>query len=164
MQDGEDDRAPQGGVELGYLAYDLSFVSRVLRAHIRAQNADFYRENEVVSGSVALLSLIGLNPGISQNALAAAVVLKKSAVTRVISEMEDARLVTRRKTRADRRYNALTLTELGEVRWRQLQEEMRRQQDRLLEPLNEDDRAALFDLLGRLIEHYGTPPETDAPG
>jgi DNA-binding MarR family transcriptional regulator len=136
----------------------------VLRAHIRTRNAAFYSENEVVSGSVALLCLIGLNPGVSQNDLASAVVLKKSAVTRVISEMEGAGLVTRRKTRSDRRYNALTLTEHGETRWRQLQAEMRRQQDRLLAPLDDADRAALFDLLGRLIEHYGTPSEADTAG
>jgi DNA-binding MarR family transcriptional regulator len=164
MRDVEDDKAPRGGVELGYLARDLSFVSRVLRAHIRARNAAFYSENEVVSGSVALLSLIGLNPGISQNDLAAVVVLKKSAVTRIIHEMEEAGLVTRQKTRADRRFNALSLTDAGEARWRQLQGEMRRQQDRLLAPLDETERQTLFALLGRLVEHYGNTPPDDAAG
>lgn len=164
MRDAEDDKAPRPGIELGYLAHDLSFMSRVLRAHIRSRNADFYAENEVVSGSVALLSLIGLNPGISQNDLASAVVLKKSAVTRIIHEMEEAGLVTRQKTRADRRFNALNLTGAGEARWRQLQAEMRRQQDRLLSPLNPDDRATLFDLLGRLIGHYGADTGDNTTG
>jgi DNA-binding MarR family transcriptional regulator len=164
MRDAEVDKPPQARIQLGKLAYDLSFVSRVLRAHIRVRNAGFYSQNEVVSGSVALLSLIGLNPGISQNDLAAAVVLKKSAVTRIIHQMEEAGLVTRQKTRDDRRFNALTLTAAGLARWRQLQVEMRRQQDRLLAPLDAPERATLFDLLGRLIEHYRSDPHDDAPG
>jgi hypothetical protein len=41
---------------------------------------------------------------------------------------------------------------------------MRRQQDRLLAPLDAPERATLFDLLGRLIEHYRTDPRDDAPG
>jgi DNA-binding MarR family transcriptional regulator len=155
MKDVEDGKAPTGQVELGYLASDLSFVSRVLRAHIRSRNAEFYRENEVVSGSVALLSLIGLNPGISQNDLAAAVVLKKSAVTKIISEMQQADLVTREKTKSDRRFNALSLTDKGHSRWQRLQVEMSRQQDRLLAPLDDRERETLFALLGRLIAHYG---------
>ncbi len=154
MRDVDDGKPPTGRVELGYLAKDLSFVSRVLRAHIRSLNADFYRENEAVSGSVALLSLIGLNPGISQNDLAAAVVIKKSAVTKIITEMEQADLVTRQKTKADRRFNALELTDNGQARWRLLKAEMVRQQDRLLAPLDEGERDLLFALLGRLIAHY----------
>jgi DNA-binding MarR family transcriptional regulator len=164
MRDGEDDKAPQGGLELGYLASDLSFVSRVLRAHIRSLNAGFYRENEMVSGSVALLSLIGLNPGISQNDLAGAVVLKKSAVTKIIGEMERAGLVLREKARADRRFNALHLTDAGQERWRELQTEMRRQQDRLMTPLTVTERAELFALLGRLIQHYGDAARSETPG
>lgn len=156
MKDSEDGKTPTGCVELGYLATDLAFVSRVLRAHIRVQNADFYRENEAVSGSVALLSLIGLNAGISQNDLAAAVVLKKSAVTKIISEMEQSGLVTRRKVGSDRRFNALKLTRKGHNKWQRMQQEMLRQQDRFLAPLDEAERETLFALLGRLISYYDT--------
>lgn len=161
MRDLEDDKTPAGSIELGHLAEDISFVTRVLRAHIRARNAEFYRENDVASGGVALLCLIGLNPGISQNALAAAVVLKKSAVTKVISGMEEHGLVTRAKTRTDRRYNALHLTERGEAEWTRLRGEMRRQQDRLLAPLGDAERETLFALLGRLNDYYGTPEPED---
>ena len=45
MRDLEDDKTPAGSIELGHLAEDISFVTRVLRAHIRARNAEFYREN-----------------------------------------------------------------------------------------------------------------------
>ncbi|WBU57640.1 MarR family winged helix-turn-helix transcriptional regulator [Paracoccus sediminicola] len=142
------------GIELGFLARDLSFLSRVLRAHVRNLNADFYREHDPISGSVALLSLIGLNPGISQNDLAAAVVLKKSAVTKIVSRMESEGFVIRDKPKSDRRYNALRLSREGEMRWNDLRNEIRNQQETLLEPLGQRDRDKLFSLLGRLVTHY----------
>lgn len=154
MNDLDDIAILSNRVDLGYLSRDISFISRVLRAHIRWANADLEHEKETHSGRAALLSVIGLNPGISQNDLAAAVVLKKSAVTKLISEMEDEKLVIKEKPKSDRRYNALRLSPLGEDRWRHLQSEMRNHQEALLAPLSSREREKLFELLGRLVVHY----------
>ncbi|MFV0409707.1 MAG: MarR family winged helix-turn-helix transcriptional regulator [Paracoccus sp. (in: a-proteobacteria)] len=129
-------------------------MSRVLRAHVKAVNAKFDRENDTISGSVALLSLIGLNPGISQSDLAATVVLKKSAVTKIVSDLGEQGLVQRDKPESDRRYNALTLSPAGKARWQELREQMDRQQDILLAPLGQRDRDRLFQLIGRLIAYH----------
>ena len=42
-------------------------------------------------GQVAVLNLIDLNPGLTQKQLAKIVVLKKSALTKVVNELENAR-------------------------------------------------------------------------
>lgn len=141
-------------IDLGYLSRDISFMSRVLRAHIRWANAELEHEKDSQSGRSALLSVIGLNPGISQNDLAATVVLKKSAVTKLIGDMEAEQLVIREKPKADRRYNALRLSDEGEDKWRALKNEMLVQQEALLAPLNGREREKLFQLLGRLVVHY----------
>ena len=141
-------------IDLGYLSRDLSFMSRVLHAHVRWANADLAPERETLSGSAALLGVIALNPGISQNDLATAVVLKKSAVTKFISEMEAEGLVIREKPKADRRYYALRLSPAGEKRWSKLQQRMRNQQEPLLAPLSGRERDKLFQLLGRLIINF----------
>lgn len=154
MNDIDDLSIVDGRIRLGFLTRDLTFMSRVLGAHMRAINADFYREHDVVSGSVALLSLIGLNPGISQNDLAAAVVLKKSAVTKILTEMEQRGDVIREKPKFDRRYNALRLSEAGQRRWRIIRQQMVEQREEMLAPLAHRDREKLFQLLGRLVEHY----------
>ncbi|SDD61477.1 DNA-binding transcriptional regulator, MarR family [Paracoccus isoporae] len=163
MYDIDDLSIVDGRIQLGFLTRDLTFMSRVLTAHMRSINADFYREHDVMSGSVALLSLIGLNPGISQNDLAAAVVLKKSAVTKILTEMEQRGDVIREKPKFDRRYNALRLSPQGERRWREVRERMIAQREDLLAPLPQRDREKLFKLLGRLVEHYADRPAEDEP-
>lgn len=74
-------------IVLGYLSRDLTFMTRVLRAHVRWANTNGSDENSALGSDAAVLSVIGLNPGISQNDLASAVVLKKSAVTKLVSDM-----------------------------------------------------------------------------
>ena len=73
-----------------------------------------------LSWRLSLLSLIGLNPGISQNDLASTVVMKKSAVTKLIGELEAKGLVIRDKPKSDRRFNALSLSLEGEALWQDL--------------------------------------------
>lgn len=76
-----DDDVPAVELTLGPLARDLSFATRALRAHLRGHNVRVFEEHDVPQGGIALISLIGLNPGVSQKDLAGAVVLKKSALT-----------------------------------------------------------------------------------
>ena len=145
-------------VQLDLLARDITFMARILHAHVRQVNADLRRSSSATGSSIALLRVIGINPGISQNDLAAVMALKKSAVTRIIDEMERQGLVRREKARADRRYNAIRLSPAGEARFQALQDDLRDRQEDLLAPLNATEREVLFGLLGRLILHYTDPP------
>lgn len=155
MKDFDYEPVASSKIELGYLAADISFMARVLFAHVRMANAEFHREWDTVSGTLSLLSLIGLNPGISQNDLASAVVMKKSAVTKLIGELEAKGLVIRDKPKSDRRFNALSLSPEGESRWMELRDRLQERQEFLLQPLNIRDRDRLFALMGRLVAHYG---------
>lgn len=148
-------------IALGYLSHDLTFMTRVLRAHVRWANTNGSDQNAAIGSDAAVLSVIGLNPGISQNDLASAVVLKKSAVTKLVSDMEIEGLVIREKPEADRRYNALRLTDAGHAEWHLLQRKMQARQEALLAPLNGRERDKLFQLLGRLVVHYADQLSTD---
>ncbi|HMQ42379.1 MAG TPA: MarR family winged helix-turn-helix transcriptional regulator [Paracoccus sp. (in: a-proteobacteria)] len=156
-------------IVLGYLSRDLTFMTRVLRAHVRWANTNGGDENSALGSDAAVLSVIGLNPGISQNDLASAVVLKKSAVTKLVSDMEVEGFVIRQKPETDRRYNALRLTAAGHAKWQLLQREMHARQEALLAPLDGRERDKLFELLGRLVIHYSDQlsadgqPQTDQP-
>jgi DNA-binding MarR family transcriptional regulator len=129
-------------------------------AHVRLANAEFHREWDTVSGTLSLLSLIGLNPGISQNDLASTVVMKKSAVTKLIGELEAKGLVIRDKPKSDRRFNALSLSLEGEALWQELRGRLQERQEFLLQPLNLRDRDRLFGLMHRLVAYYADPPAT----
>lgn len=148
-----DSTAPAAGkpLDLGHLAQDIAFISRTLRAHVRAVNERTFAEAGVSTGQIALINLIWLNPGVSQNDLAAAVVVKKSAVTKAVSDLESRGLVARARHGTDRRMNALTVTPAGEVLMQRLMALMAANTDRILTPLSAAERAILMELLGRVV-------------
>lgn len=146
-------------VELGYLSRDISFMSRVLRAHIRDCHAKVLRQNKTLSSRVATLSVISLNPGISQNDLAATLMLKNSAVTQLITDMEARGLVIRERSKSDRRFNTLRLSPEGEAQVNKIRSEVQSTQEELLSPLDHEERKVLFQLLGRLLSYY--PSQND---
>lgn len=149
----DNDKPPAGQITLDYLGEDLPYLTRVLRACIRAENAVFYRDFDTEHGDIAIINLIGINPGISQNDLAAAVVLKKSAVTKVIKSLEERGLVERQKTGHDKRFNSLTLTQAGEEKRRQLREGMLAQSEVLLSIFSKRERKQFLNLLRNLNDH-----------
>lgn len=146
-------RSYSGQLELDYLARDLPFLSRVLRSYIRNETAGAYKELDVDPGEIAITNLIGINPGISQNDLAAAVVFKKPAVTKVVRAMEDKGLVKRERVKADKRYNALVLTREGEKRRAAMRHKMETQHEALLNVFSAEEQTQFFDLMNRLCTH-----------
>ncbi len=150
MTDQPEDPA-EAGIRLGHLETDLSFVTRILRTQIQERNARFYRAHGAAGGEVAVLSLIAMNPGMTQKDLARAVLLKKSALTKLVNEMDGQGLIERRKDCADLRLNALHLTPLGQERLARMRPEMTALQEALLAPLSPGERVMLFELLWRLV-------------
>jgi DNA-binding MarR family transcriptional regulator len=142
-------------VVLGPLQENLPFLTRALRAYIRAENAEFYADLGAEHGEIATLCLIGLNAGISQNDLAAKLVFKKSAITKLVKDLERRGLIKRSKVKSDRRWNALELTAAGQERYRKISRHMSLQNDLFLEPFTDEERKALFRYLNRLYSHLG---------
>lgn len=148
------DKFTRNGVTLGHLGRDISFVSRVLRAWLLEHHAKVLATHDLAGGQVALLNLIAQNPGISQKQLADVVVLKKSALTKAINEMEAAALIERRKEGGDQRYNALYLSDTGTARVAALREDIEASQEHLMGALDPEERELFFSYLWRLIDSY----------
>lgn len=154
-----EDRDDTTGITLGHLETDLSFATRVLRSRMQARNAGIFREHGLAGGEVALVCLIGQNPGLSQKALAEAVVLRKSALTKHVNDMETAGLIERRKVGGDLRLNTLWLTAKGEALYDGVRTDMIALQDDFLSPLSRGERAILFELLWRLTDAMAGAPD-----
>lgn len=137
-------------VELGYLGRDFPFMLRSLRGYIRAATSQTFAGLDTEPGEIAILNLVGINPGLSQNDLAAMLVLKKSAVTKAVSSLQARGLIGRRKGE-DRRFNALTLTAEGEAKVARMRERMAQQHEILFEGVSEAGQAAFFDQLRRIL-------------
>lgn len=161
MSDAGDESTRDKSLRMGHLATDLSFATRALRARLRDRNADFHQSINIESGGIAILNVIGLNPGISQKELAGAIVLKKSAMTKVVNHMEEQGLIERRKTGSDKRFNSLHLTPEGQKRYEGLVSKMITRQDEILSPLSSAERALFFEMMWRLIDSSDSEPRAE---
>ena len=92
-------------------------------------------------------------PGIDQNSLAARLGVERSHVSLLVEELGNRALVERRVNDADRRARILRLTAKGEKIFDQLRGKNAAANERVLDPLTPQERALLFDMLLRIIEH-----------
>jgi DNA-binding MarR family transcriptional regulator len=97
-----------------------------------------------------VLAAAGQGEPSSQLALAHHLGVDRTAMTYLLDDLEESGLVERRPDPADRRARRVTLTETGLARLRDLKDDLCRAEDRLLEPLHDDERAVLRALLRRL--------------
>jgi len=138
-------------IDLGPLAGDLIFMVRTLQAMLRPEGQAIRESLDVEAGMIGVLAIVWRQPGISQNDLATLVALKKSAVTKVVKDLEARGLLVRQRVSQDRRMNALELTENG----RAVIEGARALSDalnaRLFEGIDGKDRDTFFRVLENLF-------------
>src|SRR5690606_26458547 len=113
---------------------------------------------------IAILNLVSINPGLSQNALAAMLVMKKSAITKAVNSLERRGLIARRKGE-DRRFNAVSLTPAGDAKVAQFRERMARQHAVLFEGFSEGEETVFFERLQRILSRlYVLDGQRRSPG
>jgi DNA-binding MarR family transcriptional regulator len=106
-------------------------------------------------GRFAALTLIDRNPGISQTALSRAIGSDKSTLTPVLDELVKRRLISRERTRADRRLYELKLTEPGRKAMRAMHERTQRYEKELDEVVGRRDRAQFMKILRKISAAMG---------
>ncbi|SPF78199.1 MarR family winged helix-turn-helix transcriptional regulator [Pseudoprimorskyibacter insulae] len=149
-------------VRLGPLAQDLPFMVRNLQALLRPKGQAIRDKLDVEAGVIGVMSIIWLNPGVSQNDLAASVTLKKSAVTKLVKALEARGLLERRRQDSDRRLNALTLTAEGEALVAQVRADINVVHAELFEGVPQADQDTFFRVMGLLIDRLA--PTADGAG
>ena len=140
-------------IRAGWLAQDLSFLTRSLRYLLRAEAAAVRHDFALENGDIGVLAVVAANPGVTQNDLAASLVLKKSAVTRVVQRLETRGLLSRRRSLADRRAKLLTLTDAGARVAEGVQAATALRHEDWFAGIGADERAVFFDVLFRLVDH-----------
>ncbi|WBU61240.1 MarR family winged helix-turn-helix transcriptional regulator [Paracoccus albus] len=138
-------------VELGPLSGDLLFLARNLHILLRGESFSIRQNMGMEAGVIAILSVVWLNPGISQNELASAIVLRKAAVTKLVKKMEADGLLSRRRTSHDRRTNSLMLTEKGQQTIAKIRPMTATLQHQLFEPIDAEEKEVFFDVLTNLV-------------
>lgn len=98
----------------------------------------------------ALLNLIDLNEGTSQQQLAQRLAVEPSGLVGTIDELEQQGIVERRRAPTDRRRYALHLTPGGKAKLTQARQITAQHAAELFAPLTESELEVLHDLLARV--------------
>ena len=106
-------------------------------------------------GRFAALVLIDRNPGISQTALSRAIGSDKSTLTPVLDNLVKRGLISRVRTRNDRRLYKLTLTDAGKTVMRDMHECAQRHESELDTIVGPRDRAQFVKILRKISAALG---------
>lgn len=98
----------------------------------------------------AVLVCVADNPGLSQTDLVRATGIDRSTLTEIIRRLVRRGLVTRRRTAADQRANALQITEAGSETLNKTTPAVLRAQERIMAPVPPGRRADAMALLALL--------------
>ena len=135
----------------------LGVVEGLVGYHIRRASNLFLADfNESVSDTgmrqvlIGVLSIISVNPGISQGRVGETLRIKRGNMSSLISELEERGLVERAPVAHNRRALSLTLTTEGRKLLDNCLVRIRQHEDRLLADLSSQERAILIDLIGRV--------------
>tara|TARA_R100000322_G_scaffold131171_1_gene87190 strand:- start:11687 stop:12184 length:498 start_codon:yes stop_codon:yes gene_type:complete len=135
---------------LGPLSSDLPFMIRNLHSMLRSVGVSIRAPLNLESGSIGILCLIWVNPGISQNDLAENLAMKKSAIAKLVKSLEAQGYLERQRVAGDRRMNAITLTSEGHKLVAAIRELSVPLNQEVTEGISREDLAVFFRVLEKL--------------
>jgi DNA-binding MarR family transcriptional regulator len=112
-------------------------------------------------GCIGVLHVVAAREPVSQREVSDALLLDPSDVVTLVDILERAGLVERKRDPADRRRYALEVTPRGQLAVVRLREINRETNEELLAPLDEQERAQLAHLIGRVVRHHTGCPEDE---
>jgi DNA-binding MarR family transcriptional regulator len=124
------------------LAYSLVFQSF----------NDMFAELNLAFGQYSVLALIGLNPGVSQLALAQAAGLDSSTIVPITNRFAKLGWIKRVRRSEDRRVYAVRITPAGQAILDKADTLIEEHDRQLLASFSDDERETLKNLLGRLVK------------
>lgn len=104
---------PAAGIDLGALDESVGYLLRRAQLAVFADLIETLGEVNLRPGTLAVLIVIGANPGSTQSEVAAWLGIKRTNFVAVVNELEELGWVVRRASPEDRRVNALELSARG---------------------------------------------------
>ncbi|HEX3335272.1 MAG TPA: MarR family winged helix-turn-helix transcriptional regulator [Jatrophihabitans sp.] len=135
-----------------------AFLLTQLGTHAAMRFADRVAEHQLTPPQVGVLGLLSGRPGISQQELADVLGMLPSRVVALVDELEDAGYVQRVRDDADRRRNALQLTDAGRRTLALVGRLGRAHEQDICAALTDEEHETLVVLLGRMADQQGLTP------
>ena len=150
--------APDAPATLGIDLLDNSVGFHLGRAHDALLQSIGRRLAEVgiQPHRIAVMTLISANPGITPRALTQLTGRDKSTLTPILADLERRKLVTRFRSKTDRRSYGLTLSEEGESVVAVMKEVVRENERMVAELLGSKERLAFLEQLKLLTREMNS--------
>lgn len=144
---------PQGGQELSY-----GLLPQLLGYHLRRSQVANFRhfsrtvaaEEDITPGLFGMLHVIAANPGLGQSRLAEAMEVDRSAIVKVVDQLERRGLIVRGASPNDKRSHCLQLTDEGRKALARMEALVLRHEEDFAKVLSADELQFLICLLARL--------------
>ena len=144
-------REPAGAPLLGplgdHIGFQIHIARRALRQRMRRLET---RRPAPAPGTISILTLIDLNPRISQQAIAEALFLDASKVALLVHQLEKSGMVERARSTEDRRRVELLLTRAGTDRLQEAMQTSALLEDQIVAGLSGSEQAELLRLLAKV--------------
>lgn len=135
------------------LVSSTGFLLSRLGMTLKMQTMEAF-EREGFSGyHYSVMALLDEGPRTTQAAIADALQFDPSQLVALLDGLEERGMIERRRDPNDRRRQMVTLTPAGKKQLASFRKIVRRAEDEFLAPLDDDERAALHDLLLRIAVH-----------
>jgi DNA-binding MarR family transcriptional regulator len=135
-----------------------AFLLAQLGAHAARRFAERVAEIGLTAPDAGLLRKIASDPGISQQALAEHLGVMPSRMVALVDELENKRIIERRRSAEDRRNYELHLTARGHQVLGELSRVATEHEESLCAALSKEERVQLRDLCRRIAEEQGLTP------
>lgn len=148
----------------GELVASSTFLLKRLGFAAKEQAMEAYEETGLHPYHYAILLVLDEGSRETQGSIADALGYDRGQLVGLLDELEERGFVERRRDPKDRRRHLVRMTADGTRTLRRLRALTRRIEDQFLEPLSEQERADLHELLRRLAEKHeprcalGVPP------
>lgn len=133
-------------------------------AHVSQRFAQRLRRLDLTPPQVAVLRVVGQQPGLTQQALSDRLGTAPSRVVRLVDELQERGLLERRRDPADRRQHALHVPDAAHARIEELLAEIAAHDAEVTADLTASERATLLDLLDKVGTALGAHPPGPAEG
>jgi DNA-binding MarR family transcriptional regulator len=135
-----------------------AFLLTQLGTHAATAFAERISRLDLTPPQTGLLRVVAIEPGRSQQALAQQLGTPPTRLVALVDGLEERGLLERRRNPQDRRLHAVHLGPAGERLMGEIRDVAREHEDATLAPLDDDERARLRELLGKLADAHGLTP------
>ncbi|MDF7658666.1 MarR family transcriptional regulator [Erwiniaceae bacterium L1_54_6] len=141
-------------VDLGPLGNMLSFYIRSINIAVSRDLDQQLAGLEVArgTGKISTLLVVDRHPGIRPSVIADVIQRDRSAMARLLEQMEQQQLLIREADQSDNRSQALFLTEHGKALAQRVRELTQQQEDRFFQRLTAREKHTVIRLLKKVLQ------------